>query len=584
MLRGRGTCIRVVRLTRMVSGAGGVLALVLGTGGCAANRFPVSVPEVQASREQVLLHRAQEYFIKAREYDYRGLPQMAEAFYKLAFEADPSSLLLRELLVTRYIQSGKHTEALLVLRERRTAQSPLTEREKMLLSGIYVELGQYERAARVLEEIEADGPEKHNALALLYESSGDLERALYHYQRFFSDRPDNSEVGQRIAALYFRLERFEELEEFLVALGERLGTDAALLNMLGMVRLARNDTAEALVFYRMALIEDSTNDEARRSIAQIHIQNSDYAAAIEHYEHLYRSGAWGALYGRTLALLYYYDGKYEQAGFLLKELLTADVTDYELHYYLGLVKLAQGDGDVARLQLEKALELNPSFEDAWRQLCYEALQAQDTARGLECARRFTQTLAQSPIAWRFLASMYSSRKEYRSASDALHTALSLDSTDWRAWFERGSAWERLGYRDSAAQAFRIVLANRPRDALAANYLGYMWADADTMLDSAKALIELALEEEPENGAYLDSYAWVFYRMGDYEKAYVFIVEALKFLDDEPVVLEHLGDIQLKRGELREALEAYVRALALEPDNQEDLRRKIEKLNELIAEG
>ena len=54
--------------------------------------------------------------------------------------------------------------------------------------------------------------------------------------------------------------------------------------------------------------------------------------------------------------------------------------------------------------------------------------------------------------------------------------------------------------------------------MALNYLGYMLADRGTRLDEALGYIRRAVALDPQNGAYLDSLGWAYYKMGNYELA------------------------------------------------------------------
>ena len=51
-----------------------------------------------------------------------------------------------------------------------------------------------------------------------------------------------------------------------------------------------------------------------------------------------------------------------------------------------------------------------------------------------------------------------------------------------------------------------------------NYLGYMLADKGVRLNEALKLIRKAVEQEPMNGAYLDSLGWAYFKLGEYELA------------------------------------------------------------------
>jgi predicted Zn-dependent protease len=62
-----------------------------------------------------------------------------------------------------------------------------------------------------------------------------------------------------------------------------------------------------------------------------------------------------------------------------------------------------------------------------------------------------------------------------------------------------------------------------------------------------------VELEPDNGAYLDSLGWVYFRQNKLELAEDQLRKALEKLDNDPTVHDHLGDIYAKEGKIREAI-------------------------------
>src|SRR6185295_16238811 len=111
------------------------------------------------------------------------------------------------------------------------------------------------------------------------------------------------------------------------------------------------------------------------------------------------------------------------------------------------------------------------------------------------------------------------------------------------YFQLGSAAERAKDIEQAVKHFRRALEMDPDFAEALNYLGYMWAERGENLDEAKSMIERALKEEPKNAAFLDSMAWVLYKLKKPTEALGYMQKALD-LTKEPdaTLLDHLGDI------------------------------------------
>jgi tetratricopeptide (TPR) repeat protein len=278
-----------------------------------------------------------------------------------------------------------------------------------------------------------------------------------------------------------------------------------------------------------------------------------------------------------LALLYYYKDDYDRAEDLLTSFLSQNSDDYELHFYLGLVFVARKQYELAEMEIEKALALRPDFVQAWQNLCYLAIRQEQWAKALDRARRFVAAVEDNADAWRTLGYVQGMQKKLPRALSSLKRAVALDSTDAQAWFELGSVLERMERYDAAADAFRRVLRLNPDDHAAANYLGYMWAEQGVKLDSARTLLEFALDKDPENGAYLDSYAWIFYKKGDYANAHIYLLKALLHIDDDPVIYAHLGDVMAARGNIDDAVKAYRRSIELGSEEREHLESRIEDL-------
>ena len=162
-----------------------------------------------------------------------------------------------------------------------------------------------------------------------------------------------------------------------------------------------------------------------------------------------------------------------------------------------------------------------------------------------------------------LAAVYDKGKRWEQAESALDEAESLsllDNEKIGVWFMRGALFERKKDLPAAEAEFRRVLEQRPNHAPTLNYLGYMLADRDVRLDESLKLIEAALKTEPNNGAYLDSLGWVYYRMGRYAEAEEEIRKAVDVTPADPTMFDHYADVLIERGKVDEAVAAYEEAL------------------------
>ena len=121
---------------------------------------------------------------------------------------------------------------------------------------------------------------------------------------------------------------------------------------------------------------------------------------------------------------------------------------------------------------------------------------------------------------------------------------------------RGAMYEKMKKFDAAETEFRKVLELNPKNASALNYLGYMLADRNMRVSDALDFIKQALELDPDNGAYLDSLGWAYYRAGDLPKAEEYLRRAIDRFSKDPTVHDHLGDVYFKQGNLKDAIEHW----------------------------
>lgn len=561
-----------------------LLSLVSVLTGCVLQRFPQTPPIPEVRRREIARQRAENSFIKARDYERRGLYHMAERFYEMAYELDPDSKVLRDLLVNQYLMSRNYKRALVLIKGQNKLAA-LPEEDKRTITSLYMEMKQFDRAAEALESLSELSLSERATLGYLYERLMNNKKAIEQYVQCFENNPESYEMGMKLGDLYIREQMLDMAESLYVFLESKFGQKTEILNNLGTVNLLKKDTISAINLYKIAMLLDSTSTEAMTNLAHIYINRGDYIRAIEYYKEVVNGDFHGKFYlSKTLAILYYYNKQYKEAEEILKILLAIKVDDYELHFFLGLTFAAGDEFVLAEMELRKAITLKNNYTDAWLHLCYLFFKQKKWDEALQHALEFTKKMPETSTSWKVYGYALNIKKRFKEAIVALNKSLSYNPNDPEVWFELGSAYERSGNVRKATNAFHKTLSLNPNDDAAANYLGYMWAEHGKHLDSAKALLEMALKNEPENGAYLDSYGWIFYKMGDMEKATKYIIEAIKKINDDPIIYSHLGDILTQKGDERNAINAYKKSIELGSEEKDTLEEKIKRLEKNLRKS
>jgi Flp pilus assembly protein TadD len=231
--------------------------------------------------------------------------------------------------------------------------------------------------------------------------------------------------------------------------------------------------------------------------------------------------------------------------------------------------LARGDYSTAASVLRPVLARHPNLIDLRLQLAGAMARSGQTR---EAAALLREGLRRDPNDSRLL--------------DQLVVTL-LQSRDWPGLvplFERqlrrtpehpnlllgyAQALMESGRGEEAEPIYRRLLRDRPQDPTILNNFAYLYADGlNRNLEEALSMARRATEARPKEGAFWDTLAWVYYRMGRRDDAFAAQREALLLAPGQPEQHYHMGAIQEARGNRTEALAEYRRALKLRPGFRE----------------
>jgi len=175
-----------------------------------------------------------------------------------------------------------------------------------------------------------------------------------------------------------------------------------------------------------------------------------------------------------------------------------------------------------------------------------------------------------------LARFYEHEKRNAEAEKAWAAAVARFPGHNGLAFDLANCRERLGDVAGAEAAVGDVLRREPENPTALNFLGYLWADHGRNLEQAVDMITRALAQEPENGAFIDSLGWAYFRLGRLGEARLQLERAARLTRGDAVVLEHLGDVYNEMRLKDLAKEQYRLSLAADPANTR-LKAKLDGL-------
>jgi len=129
-------------------------------------------------------------------------------------------------------------------------------------------------------------------------------------------------------------------------------------------------------------------------------------------------------------------------------------------------------------------------------------------------------------------------------------------------YDRNNEWSKA--EESLEKALK--LSNRHPQVL--NYLGYSWLKSGNNTDKAVEFILEAYEKEPNDGVIMDSLGWVYFKVGDYKNAIIYLEKASELNPQNAIISDHLGDAYWLGGRQNEAVYLWKHALTQKEEVEE----------------
>ena len=259
-------------------------------------------------------------------------------------------------------------------------------------------------------------------------------------------------------------------------------------------------------------------------------------------------------------------GQYDKAIEAFTEVRKLSPHDPAVNGYLISAQLAAKRFDEAADTARAARADRPDDIRFVRLEAQALLQGGHADQALALVEGVASKRANDPQAQIVLAQLYADANRGAQAIKVLQTAQTRFPANTSVGFELGAALEKQKRFADAEAAFRSVIARDPSHAAALNYLGYMLAERGERLGESLDLIKRALAVEPDNGSYLDSLGWAYFKDGQLGPAEEHLKRAADQLMTNSVVQDHYGDVLLRLGRFQAAIDAWSRALAGDGDS------------------
>jgi Flp pilus assembly protein TadD len=169
------------------------------------------------------------------------------------------------------------------------------------------------------------------------------------------------------------------------------------------------------------------------------------------------------------------------------------------------------------------------------------------------------------------------RKDEAGAYSLLTDAMVRFPQDPELAYEAAMSADKLKDVVAMEQILRKLIASHPDHYQSMNALGYALADRNVQLVEARALVQKALSFAPQDPYIIDSMGWVEFRSGNLSAADTLLRTAFEAKPDAEIAA-HWGEVLWAMGQRDAARKTWERGLQLNPDN-ETLRDTVRRLTQ-----
>lgn len=477
-----------------------------------------------------------------------------ESYNRAAMQTPDARVAARASYIAVY---GERYEDALELLERWERLDPDDGEIARMYAITYLKLGQPVEAATYIQSIldtaEGNGHDKALAVKRLLSKESSTEDGLMVLDALNKADPGNQHMLLLQARYAAQLEQYDYALELLDQVLEIDSTQADVHIIKARILAAQGKQEQAMALIALVLMEQPDNDHLRLQYARMLVEQRQFNQAKAQFNLLLKDDPENADILLSLGLLNIETGELDEAATHLTHLIDIGQKQDIANYYLGRIAQNREEHKIAISYYLKVKSGDYVFDSKMRIAgLFARLGRVD--EGLQQL----EVLAENQTSWPLRVRAYlaqgeilASKQRYAEGMEMYSRALQQKPDDADLLYARALMAEKVDRIDITEADLLKLLSAQPENANALNALGYTLADRTERLEEARDYIKRAAELVPDDPAILDSLGWVSYRLGNMQDALKWLGMAFERLEDAEIAA-HYGEVLWKNNQRDEA--------------------------------
>jgi tetratricopeptide (TPR) repeat protein len=512
-----------------------------------------------------------ETYYEASKQKILGNTDKAIELYKKCIEMDPADAAAMFELASIYTDLGKINDAL-PFAEKATGIDPINKWYKILLIRLYQTQARYTDAGKVIKQLIDADPEnieyyQDEALNHIYNS--DFKNAVKSYDVLEQKIGIDESISIQKEKIYIMMGKPEKAIEEIRKLSAAYPEEPRYLEMLAELYMTGGMYDEAQKVYDQILKIDPENPYINISLSDYYRKKGDRVKSLEYLKAGFANPNLDIDTKVSILLAYYSVNEiyntYKAEAFDLATILVAThPADPKAHSIYADFLVQDKRYEEARQSFYKVLSIDSSRYLIWEQLLFVEAELGDNVAMAAESKRALQLFPDQPMLYMFAGAASFQLKDYENAAKYFKTGSNFvvfnDKMLAQFYSYLGDSYFQLNDHAKSDEAYEKVLKIEPGNVLVLNNYAYYLSLRGENLEKAEQMAKKAVEIEPKNSSYQDTYGWVLFKLGRYKEAEEWIAKALESREESAVVIEHYGDVLWKLGDKKEAVKYWEKAL------------------------
>lgn len=501
---------------------------------------------------------AESQYAISQIYEREGNDSIALVHLKKAVATDSQNDEFAESLAQYYLTHNQIDEANEVY-EKLFTMCPDRVEFLEILSKTYQYQKNYEKLLSTLNRIEVlEGVNEDLTLSKMqvYSLMGDDKLAHQELTKLVESHPND--LGYKVMKGNWLLsngKKEEALQTFLEVLKEEPSNAQAQMSLMDYYRMQGNNDAADTLLYEML---ENPNTEASTRIALMRQAVGDNEAAGGDSSHIYK------IFRRVLSL----------------PQKTSEMAEMQLAY----MTLKSAPRDSINAAIRRVLEINPEHIAARLQLIQNMWEDTIDQNFIRECEKALDYVPDEPALYYFLGLAHYTHDNEKETLRVMQNGVKKITPETskqvasHMYMVIGDIMHKQKHEAEAYAAYDSSLVFEEDNVATLNNYAYYLSLEERELKKAEQMSKKTITAEPQNATYLDTYAWILYKLQRYEEARIYIDQVIKIdsTDAHADVLEHAGDIYIKLGEKEKAVDMWQQALNKNSENANIIRKKIKK--------